>query len=92
MYVSGVVKTEFESPADLEGALEGYCAEQGITTVFVKVLTDKYESPTARVRICVKEAEWERIMDPSFWPEDVEVREWYANPKDRRNDNNKDGY
>ena len=87
VFVRGVDKTEFESPEDLESALQVYCEERGVGTIFVKILTDKYESPTARCRICVFEADWVTVMDPDFWPEDVEVREWFVNPRDRKNNN-----
>ena len=88
IFIRGVVKTEFNSPEDLESALQAYCEERGVGTVFVKVLVDKYESNTARCRICVFEVDWMTVMDPTFWPEDVEVREWFVNPKDKKNANN----
>ena len=75
-------KTDFTCPVDLEKAVQVYCEGRDVVPVFVKILPDKYVSATARCRISVNDADWGTIMDPLFWPEDVEVREWYTKDKE----------
>ena len=74
----------YKSPDDMEEAMKIHCRDRGINANFCRVMTNNYGSSTVGCRVNVREEDFNMLLDPEFWPADVEVREWLPRGRDRR--------
>ena len=83
VYVRGLASADFKTPEDMEEAVKLYCRERGVNINFARVITNAYGSSVG-VRVNVREEDYETLLDPIFWPSDVEVREWLPRGRERK--------
>ena len=82
IFVRGLAATIYESKEEMEDAIREYCEERGVGIFFMRIMPIQPGSDVANCRIAVAEEDCDKIMDDTFWPEKVTVREWHINPKD----------
>ena len=81
VYVQGLDFRGFASHAEMEKLLYDYCVKRKITVIFMNIIPAKYDKETVGCKIAVKESDFEAVMEETFWPEDVTVREWRRKPR-----------
>ena len=65
---------------DMEDAMQDYCEDRGVGVYFIKILKKQIDDGLANVKITVAACDYYAVMDNSFWPEDVSVRDWHVKP------------
>ena len=83
IFVRGLAKDDYNSAADMEDAMRMYCVDRGMSVTYIKAMKDRYKTDVANCRIIINEEDGQRALDPHFWPENITVREWYTNPRER---------
>ena len=74
--------------AELENMVKAYCRRQGVYILQARVF-EQSDCDRANCRVSVRVEDVERALNPDFWPEYAEVRNWSAAPlNDNANGNN----
>ena len=84
VYVQGIDYRGLANYTEVENEVKGYCKDNGISLLFIKVIPVKLDNTQVGCKISVKEEDFDRIMSEEFWPEFVTVRPWVFRPKDGR--------
>ena len=84
VYVRGLERMHYKSSEEVEDAVFFYCRDRGVEVLYAKEIKNRFESHIACVKITVSESNMQIVLDEEFWPEDVEVRQWYQNNRSRR--------
>ena len=84
VYVRGLATAGFRGPEDLEEAMKIHCSERGVNANFARVMPNTYGSAIVGCRVNMDEEDFETLLDPLFWPSDVEVREWFPRGRERK--------
>ena len=84
VYLQGLDFEGFASYAEMEELVHGFCLKKGVPVIYMKIIPAKYDREQVGCKLAVREMDFERVMNESFWPEDVSVREWRRKPKSDR--------
>ena len=84
IYVRGLATKNFTNSEELEDSVRYYCRERGVNIVFARVMTNSVNTNAVGCRVCIREEDLDAVYEDGFWPNKVEVREWYQKPRDRR--------
>ena len=84
VYVRGLATKNFSNSEELEDSVRYYCRERGVNIVFARVMTNNVNANAVGCRVCIREEDLNAIYEEGFWPNKVEVREWYQRPRERR--------
>ena len=82
IYMQGLSVGDSESEDDIIASVRAYCIDNGVTPVFIRIIPVRYDCTRTGCRLTVSEADFERVILDSFWPEDIRVREWTPRPRD----------
>ena len=82
IFVRGLAATVYSCKDEMEDAVREYCEERGVGVFFMYIMPIQPGSDVANCRIAVAEEDGDTVMQDSFWPEKVTVREWRHSPKD----------
>ena len=63
----------------MEDAIQDYCEERGVAIYYIRIISNT-EDGLANIKIQVAACDLHTVLDQTFWPENVNVREWYNKP------------
>ena len=69
----------YEDPEQMQDSIQDYCEERGVAVYYIRIMSNT-EDGLANIKLQVAACDFETVMDDTFWPENVSVREWYAKP------------
>ena len=84
IYVQGIDYRGLANHTAVENEVKGYCKENGVKLLFIKVIPVKLDNTQVGVKLSVKEEEFDRVLSEEFWPEFVTVRPWVFRPREGR--------
>ena len=84
LYVQGLDYSLCTCFNDLEDIVYNYCHSRGVTVSDCCTIPKAKSRVEANCKVTVSEADYERLSDPNFWPEDIEVRPWEQRPRRNR--------
>ena len=76
IFVQGLAASIYENRGEMTDAIDAYCKGRGINTAYIKVFYRDSDPEIANCKITVAEDDLESVLEPTFWPENVSVREW----------------
>ena len=82
VYVQGLDLQGASDFTEIEGLLNNYCKKSGVKVVFMKIIPVKYDKSQVGCKLSVLSEDFERVLDPNFWPEFVTVRAWRYKNRD----------
>ena len=91
VYVQGLDLQGATDYTEMETLVHNYCKKNGVKVVFLKIIPVKYDKSQVGCKLSVLSEDFERVLDDSFWPEDVSVRAWRYKKRDGPNPGARDG-
>ena len=91
VYLQGLDIEDGQNDDDVADSVREYCNKHGITPVYIRIIPVKYDCTRTGVRLTVKSEDFERVIDESFWPDLITVREWTQRNRDNRQNDNGNG-
>ena len=91
VYLQGLDIEDGQTPEDVIDSVRAFCNKNGITPVFISVIPVKYDCTRTGCRLTVKVEDFERVIEESFWPDLITVREWTPRNRDNRQNNGGNG-
>ena len=79
IFVQGLVASIYENREDMEDAIDDYLQGRGIDVYYIRVFRRESDPEVANCKITVAGEDLESVLETTFWPENVSVREWYHN-------------
>ena len=76
IYVQGLDCSGMKDHAEMEKLVQGYCKQNGVTVMFIKVIPVKLDKSLVGCKLSVLEEDFQRVIIDDFWPEFVTVRPW----------------
>ena len=69
---------------DIVDSVREYVRERDINPVFIRIIPVKFDSTRVGCRLTIREEDFNIVMQGTFWPDNVSVREWTQRPRDNR--------
>ena len=85
VYVQGLDYSQCECHADLEDIVYFHCKNRGVMVIDACTIPKAKNRVEAGCKVTVKIEDYERVMNPRFWPSDTTVRDWEVRPRGGRN-------
>ena len=84
VFVRGLAIAVFDTPEEMEEAIKYYCQERNVKINFARVMPNPYGNDTVGCRVSCSDDDYDALMNAEFWPNNVEVREWFHKPRERK--------
>ena len=91
VYLQGLDIEDGQNDDDVVDSVREYCNKHGITPVYIRIIPVKFDCTRTGVRLTVKSDDFERVINESFWPDLITVREWTQRNRDNRQNDNGNG-
>ena len=76
IFVRGLRTDIYEGPEQMQDSIQDYCEERGVALYYIRILSNT-EDDLANIKIQVAACDFQTVLDKTFWPENVSVREWF---------------
>ena len=76
IFVQGLSTSIYKDRDEMADAVFAYCKGRGIRAHSVLLFYMESDPEIANCKITVAEKDFESVLEPTFWPENVSVREW----------------
>ena len=84
IFVRGLRTDIYEGPEQMQDSIQDYCEERGVALYYIRILSNT-EDGLANIKIQVAACDFQTVLDQTFWPENVSVREWFNKPPNSQN-------
>ena len=81
IYLQGLRVGVSESEDEIIESVRAYCVDLGVTPVFIHIIPVRYDCTRTGCRLTVQDEDYERVIEDSFWPENINARDWTPRPR-----------